>query len=104
TSDYTGKNANVYMETGYKLPLSGDLILKPLASLSYIRQHEEGFSESGAGEIGLNAESATTQSVRSGLGAALMKDFALSDGVLTLEGKARWLHEFEDRTPQFEAT
>ncbi len=104
TSDYTGENANVYMETGYKLPLSGGLLLKPLASLGYVRQHEEGFSESGAGEIGLNTESATTHSVRSGLGVALMKDFVLADGVLTLEGKARWLHEFKDRTPQFKAT
>lgn len=100
---YTGQHVNFYVETGYKLPLSGQLVLKPLASLSYMRQHEPGFSESGAGEIGLNADSATTQSVRSGLGASLMKNFALGSGMLTVEGKARWLHEFADRTPQFQA-
>lgn len=100
---YTGQHVNLYLETGYKLPLSGQLTLKPLASLSYVRQHEPGFSESGAGEIGLNADSATTQSVRSGLGASLTNDFALSSGILTVEGKARWLHEFSNRTPQFQA-
>lgn len=100
---YTGQHVNLYIETGYKLPLSGQLVLKPLASLGYVRQREPGFSENGAGEIGLNGQSATTQSVRSGLGAALMKDFTVSGGVLTVEGKARWLHEFADRTPQFQA-
>ncbi|MFJ3044827.1 autotransporter domain-containing protein [Herbaspirillum chlorophenolicum] len=100
---YTGQHVNFYLESGYKLPLSGQLTLKPLASLSYMRQREPGFAESGAGEIGLNADSATTQSVRSGLGAALMKDFALGSGKMTLEGKARWLHEFASRTPQFQA-
>lgn len=102
-ADYTGRHINLYVETGYQLPLSTGLILKPLASLSYVRQREPGFVENGAGEIGLNGESATTQSLRSGLGATLAKDFALSSGVLTVEGKARWLHEFEDRTPQFQA-
>ncbi|WP_231949284.1 autotransporter outer membrane beta-barrel domain-containing protein [Herminiimonas arsenitoxidans] len=102
-ADYTGRHINLYVETGYQLPLSTGLILKPLASLSYVRQREPGFVENGAGEIGLNGESATTQSLRSGLGATLTKDFALSRGVLTVEGKARWLHEFEDRTPQFQA-
>lgn len=100
---YTGQHVNFYLESGYKLPLPGQLILKPLASLSYMRQREPGFTENGAGEIGLNADSATTQSVRSGLGAALTKGFSVGSGRIAVEGKARWLHEFADRTPQFHA-
>lgn len=104
TSDYNGNNASLFIETGYKWSLSRDLVLKPFVSLQYSRQHQNGLTESGAGEIGLHADSATMQSIRSGLGAALMKTLPLASGMLTLEGKARWLHEFKDRTPQFAAT
>ncbi|GGI54726.1 autotransporter [Oxalicibacterium solurbis] len=102
-ADYDGYQAGLYAETGYRILLSPTLTLRPLVSLSYTWQREQAFDESGAGEIGLHGERTTYESVQSGVGARIDKELSVGDGKLMIEGRIKWLHEFNDGASSLQA-
>jgi outer membrane autotransporter protein len=74
----------------------GRTTLEPLATLAYAHLRQQGLSESGAGEAGLNVQGQSLSSLQAGLGARIRHAIPAASGTWTLEGRARWLHEFAD--------
>ncbi|GAC1323837.1 MAG: hypothetical protein NVSMB28_17470 [Collimonas sp.] len=101
---YDGRQASAYGELGYRAKLSSQLVLQPFAALHYTRLREDGFTETGAENLGLSAQSNTLNSMRSSLGVKASQDFPLSTGSITLGAQLRWMHEFMDAQAQYQAT
>lgn len=77
----------------------GDLVLVPNASLAYTYMKQDAYSETNAPTAALSVAESSNSSLRSSLGAALRRDFALESGKLQPEIRLAWLHEFHDRAP-----
>ena len=82
---------------GYPIQL-GKATLTPLASLTYVRLDQDGFSETSSSGSGaaLNVGDTQTDSFRTGLGAKVY--LPLTDGKIktAVEARAIWNHEFGD--------
>lgn len=102
---FGGSRWQAAAEAGYDIALSDRTLLRPVASLGYVRLDEDGFVETGAGDYGLTVDARVTESLQGGLGFELTQRLALgerSDG-LALTARARWQHEFLDVGTTFEA-
>lgn len=91
---YTGK-----AEAGYPLQLGGNTTLTPLANVTWTRLVQESYEEYGAGGANLSIGRASSDSLLSGLGGKLSREFASSYGTLVPELRLTWLHEFKGAAP-----
>ncbi|HET8726939.1 MAG TPA: autotransporter outer membrane beta-barrel domain-containing protein, partial [Alphaproteobacteria bacterium] len=81
---------------GYRLDL-GAWQMTPQAGLSYVRLHQDGYAETGAGAAGLVVEDQTVDSVQGRLGLAAARSFTTAAGTaLTPTAALAWRHEFAD--------
>ncbi|WP_024550246.1 autotransporter outer membrane beta-barrel domain-containing protein [Siccibacter turicensis] len=96
-SKYNGQSVTLQSEFGYPLTLPADIVLTPLAGLSYSYQHVDGYSENGGNGMALNVGSSHTQSVTSDIGARLSHTFDTSLGDLTPFAQLSWIHQYDNR-------
>lgn len=94
-AEYGGDRFTGALEAGYALDL-GWSKLEPLAALRYSYLQQDGFSETGAGSIGLTAGKQSAESLLGSLGLRLAKEFDLASSRVAVELRGRWQHEFLD--------
>lgn len=93
---YNGNDISGYLEGGYRMA-AGSFTITPLVSVLALRNYTDGFTETGAGALNLDVNSNTTDSLQSGLGVKLSREFKPEkDFTLIPEAGAKWLHEFGD--------
>ena len=93
---YDGSDISGYVEGGYRIPVSG-FAITPYASFLALKNHRDGFTETGANTLNLDASSEDTTSLQGALGVRAAKEFRITKTVLvTPEVSARWVHEFGD--------
>ncbi len=93
-ADFDGRAFNAYLEAAFVD--MGRVNIQPYASLQFIRQYWDGYTETGAGALNLKVEDSSNNSLRSTFG--IRSSFSLeteSDAPNTLELRAGWSHEFE---------
>jgi outer membrane autotransporter protein len=89
---HNGDQFNASIEFGAPMAHSGTIIT-PVASLTYSRLHQNGYSETSDGAMALAVGSQTNDSIVSGLG---LKGLVPIANDTVIEGRALWLHEFGD--------
>ncbi|ARJ65059.1 hypothetical protein WV31_04975 [Magnetospirillum sp. ME-1] len=91
--------ANQYVakiDGGYPFVLPTNTVLTPIASLTYSRLNQNGYTETGGGGSNLTNPDSHTNSLRSGLGAKVAQPITLDEGKLTPEFRLQWMREFMD--------
>jgi subtilase-type serine protease len=82
------------LEAGYGLALGGTTRLTPFAALALGSVDQDGFTETGAGVLGLHVAKQSQSSVKSTLGARLSTDLDLGAALVTTDLSIGWAHEF----------
>jgi uncharacterized protein with beta-barrel porin domain len=100
---YSGQTYSAFGMTGFNLFAAG-LTLTPLASLQYTYVTLGGYSESGAGPIGLKINGQNYSYLESGLGGQVSDQFDFHGGTLEPEIHAKWLHEIDNPAARETAT
>lgn len=90
---FNGQQYVARAEGGYPLAV-GSTTVTPLASLTYSRLHQNGYTESGGNGAALAVDAAHATSVRSSLGVKIEQGFETGYGKLVPEMQLQWLHEF----------
>jgi outer membrane autotransporter protein len=103
TSSHDGKQFSAKAEFGYPIGF-GKTSLIPVASLSYVRLDQDGYTESSTSGAALAVDSNDTNSLRTGLGAKYR--LPVTDGEINsmVELRAIWLHELGDTSQDTTAT
>jgi outer membrane autotransporter protein len=95
SADYDSNAQSVYAEASYRIA-RGTFEVHPLAALSYVRLDNPGYVETGAGALNLAVASQTRTSARSYLGAKTVHSFDTGNGIVRVEPRLLWSHEFGD--------
>ncbi|WP_206950964.1 autotransporter outer membrane beta-barrel domain-containing protein [Trinickia acidisoli] len=82
-SNDSSANLLASAEAGWPLAV-GNMTLTPLTSLVYSYQHQNGYTESGGNGAALSVDAAHDASVRSALGAKLVRGFETAYGEIVL--------------------
>ncbi|WP_285111579.1 autotransporter domain-containing protein [Leclercia adecarboxylata] len=101
---FNGQSINLQSELGYPIALPADVVLTPLAGLTYGYQHVDGYSETGGNGMALDVSSTHAQSVVSDIGARIGKTFATGLGNLTPFAQVSWIHQYDNRQVSSHAT
>jgi outer membrane autotransporter protein len=101
---FNGQSVTLQTELGYPLQLPADVVLTPMATLTYGYQHIDGYKESGGNGMALNVGSSHNQSVTSDIGVRVEKTFDTRLGKLTPFVQASWIHQYDDRQMSSTAT
>ncbi len=94
-ADYGADRFTGALEAAYAIDLGWSTI-EPLAALRYTYLRQDGFSETGAGSIGLTSGGQSASSLLGSLGARLIRQFDLGAHHVAVEARGRWQHEFLD--------
>ncbi len=101
---FNGQSITLQSELGYPIALPADVVLTPLAGLTYGYQHVDGYSETGGNGMALDVSSTHAQSVVSDIGARIEKTFATGLGNLTPFAQVSWIHQYDNRQVSSHAT
>lgn len=101
---FNGQSITLQSELGYPIALPTDVVLTPLAGLTYGYQHVDGYSETGGNGMALDVSSTHAQSVVSDIGARIGKTFATGLGNLTPFAQVSWIHQYDNRQVSSHAT
>ena len=93
-ADYKGNEYSGYAEVGYKLDLDGVMVIQPMAAFQAAYLMQDGYTETGAGDINLIVDSRSTGSYQSYLGLHISKAITMGNFVLTPDARVKWAHEF----------
>ncbi len=94
--DFSAHSVSAAVEASYVLSRGGNVSVIPAAGLRYTGLWEEGFTETGAGDLNLRFDEDFDSSFVSTLGVTVNKLFELGDGSRLLpEIRLGWEHEFE---------
>ncbi len=93
SSEFTSDQFNSLLELGYEFRI-GRLSITPVAEADYAITWMEGFTETGAGSVGLNIADHDGASLESGLGADISYSIQMGKVSLVPNLFARWKHEF----------
>lgn len=93
SGDHDGGQFNISAELGAPMHIARGALLTPFASLAYSHLQQDAYSEASGAGMALAIESQTTNSLVSSLGLKLEAKIAPDT---LLQGRAAWLHEFED--------
>ena len=91
SAGFNGTQQSLYAESGYTMTVHG-VTVQPVAALAYTHLSNPAYSESGAGALDLNVAGQSRDSLRSYLGARLLK----RAGDLSIEPRLIWTHQFGD--------
>ena len=101
--EFDSQSGSVYAEATYDIPMEG-FSLRPLAGLSWVLSRQQGFTESGADALNLAVTGETTNSLRTLLGVKTLHALPTgSGGVVYLEPRLVWSHEFGDLNTPLDA-
>lgn len=100
SASHDGQQYTAALEVGAPLRMSGSTIT-PVASLTYNRLNQDGYTERSGAGMALAIGDQDTDSLQSGLGVKALLPIAADT---FLEGRAIWLHEFEDTEQQVTAS
>lgn len=101
--DYSGYELAGYFEAGYKLLTQG-MEIRPMASIFALSHHQDGFSETGADAINIEADSQDYWSLKSTLGVGIAKQFGRPDHFTWRpQALVGWVHEFGDDRYEMDA-
>lgn len=101
---FNGQSITLQSELGYPIALPADVVLTPLAGLTYGYQHVDGYSETGGNGMALDVSSTHAQSVMSDIGIRIEKSFATGLGNLTPFAQVSWIHQYDNRQVSSHAT
>lgn len=101
---FNGQSVTLQSELGYPLTLPAEVVLTPMATLTYGYQHVDGYQESGGNGMALKVGSSHSQSVTSDIGARVEKTFNTRLGSLTPFAQLSWIHQYDDRQMRSTAT
>ncbi|NUW58997.1 autotransporter family protein [Cronobacter muytjensii] len=101
---FNGQSVTLQSEFGYPFTLPAEVVLTPMAGLTYGYQHVDGYKESGGNGMALEVGSSHTQSVTSDLGARIEKGFDTGLGRLTPFAQVSWIHQYDNRRASNTAT
>jgi len=94
---YKGSDLSGYMESGYRIPVTGSFAVTPYASFLALQNYRGGFTERGAQALSLVTDGAKALSLQGALGVRAARDIRITKTFLvTPELSARWVHEFGD--------
>ena len=94
--NHGGWQSAVYVEHG--LNLGGPaLLVQPYGALQYIYLRQGSFTESGAGDYGLEVGGIDLHSLRTILGGRLARTLCVGSSQVTVEGRGLWMHELLDQ-------
>ncbi len=88
---FDSKTVSAYGEASYDLP-QASWTLQPLAGLAVLHNRNDGFTETGAGALNIQADAQSVTSTRTLFGARALFDL---DGI-SVQPRATWAHEFGD--------
>ncbi|WP_429481950.1 autotransporter outer membrane beta-barrel domain-containing protein [Paraburkholderia youngii] len=91
---FSGQQYVAHAEFGFPLTLAC-ATFTPEASLTYSYSHQSAYTETGGNGAALSVDAMHDTSVRSSLGAKIVRGFSTSHGELIPELSARWIHEFD---------
>lgn len=92
-ADTTGYDFMAQVRSGYDFPVGGWTV-SPVAELTYIYLHQDGFDESGADVLNLAVRSMNNDTFRTLLGIRVEKGFAISESVRATPAlEIGWAHE-----------
>ena len=101
--EFDSQSGSVYAEATYDIPMEG-FSLRPIAGLSWVLSRQQGFTESGADALNLAVTGETTNSLRTLLGVKTLHALPTgSGGVVYLEPRLLWSHEFGDLNTPLDA-
>jgi len=93
TANYSGQSYTGFMTTGYHFFNQG-FTITPLASLQYTHVDVDSYSETGAGDVGLQVKSQNYDFLESALGVKVARPFAYAEGIAAVpEVHAKWYRE-----------
>ncbi len=92
---FKGDTVAVHIETGYTIKASG-FDVQPLAALSWVKQTQNAYSETGAGALNLVLPDQSQQSLRSTVGVRSLLPFQAGATSVVFEARAAWSHEFNN--------
>ncbi len=95
-SDYNSYDITLYGAANYDIQL-GDWLLTPTASLTYIHQMTDSYTEAGAGSANLNVDDLDTDSLQSLIGMHVRRDVMLGNIALTPEAWIGWKYQWLDQ-------
>jgi len=101
---FNGQSVTLQTEFGYPVTLPAEVVVTPLASLTYGYQHVDGYTESGGNGMALDVGSTHAQSVVSDIGMRVEKTFATGLGSLTPFAQLSWIHQYDNRQVSSHAT
>ena len=101
---FNGQSVTLQTEFGYPVKLPADVVVTPLASLTYGYQHVDDYKETGGNGMALDVGSTHSQSVVSDIGARIEKTFATGLGNLTPFAQVSWIHQYDNRQVSSHAT
>ena len=95
-ADTNGDQIYASVEGAYDIPLSQTTMVQPLVGLNAGWLNRDAYNETEGGPTNLRIGSDIIRSTSSDLGARITQDVKVSSGLLRLEAKALWNHEFGD--------
>lgn len=101
---FNGSSVTLQTEFGYPITLPADVVVTPLASLTYGYQHVDGYTETGGNGMALDVGSTHSESVVSDIGARIEKTFDTGLGKLTPFAQVSWIHQYDNRQMSSRAT
>ena len=101
---FNGQSVTLQTEFGYPVKLPADVVVTPLASLTYGYQHVDDYKETGGNGMALDVGSTHSQSVVSDIGARIERTFATGLGNLTPFAQVSWIHQYDNRQVSSQAT
>jgi outer membrane autotransporter protein len=95
TGDTDGFEYALSLGGGYDF-LFGAVTAGPYAQVNYIDTDVDGFRESGAQGLNLTYDDRSIDALNSILGGRVSRSFSADFGVISVEARAEWQHEFQD--------
>jgi len=103
-SRHSGYDGALAAGAGYEVT-SGNWTIRPNLNIDYVILHENGYSESNAGDMNLEIQSGDSDSLQSTLGLSIAGRCRSGQAVVIPEFRFQWMHEFlshaDDQSARF---
>lgn len=94
SSSYRGEQYGTYLDGGYKIKVTNNLDVAPIASLQWDHLNLGSYTERNAGSLDLHVDRQSYDLLESGLGVSLTMPQTKLFGTMSPEVHAKWLHDF----------
>jgi len=94
SSSYRGEQYGTYLDGGYKIKVTNNLDVAPIASLQWDHLNLGSYTERNAGPLNLRVDRQSYDLLESGLGVSLTMPQTKVFGTMSPEVHVKWLHDF----------